>query len=214
MPSSVEVKICGISTPEARDAAVDAGASMLGFVFFPRSPRNVSLEHARDLAAGMPVSVGRVPLLVNASDNMIGQVVDAIDPTLLQLHGSETPERCAQIQSTFGIHVMKAVGIASGGDVLRAKQFADVCDRLLLDAKPRPGADRPGGNAERFDWSLVADLDLGIPWLLAGGLTPDNVAEAIRVTGCPGVDVSSGVESAPGVKDPELIRRFVAAARA
>jgi len=214
MPRSVEVKICGITTPEARDAAVEAGASMLGFTFFPRSPRHLEPERAAELARSMPVSVGRVALLVNASDSMIERVVATLDPTLLQLHGSETPERCAQIRGSFGIHVMRAVGIKEASDIETARSFATVCERLLLDAKAPDDATRPGGNARTFDWSLVAGLDLGVPWLLAGGLTPDNVAEAIRVTGCAGVDVSSGVESAPGVKDPDLIRRFVAAARA
>lgn len=210
---SVAVKICGINDAAGFDAAVAAGADMIGFVFFPPSPRAVTPEQAGTLsarAAGGPVRVG---LFVDAEDDLIASVLAAAPLGLLQLHGHETPARCAAIRARFGLPVMKALGIAVAADLDAVADYAPVVDRFLLDAKPAPGASLPGGNAAAFDWALTAGRVMPRPWLLAGGLDPTNVAEAIRVSGAPGVDVSSGVERARGVKDPALIAGFVAAAR-
>ena len=210
----VLVKICGINDAAALDAAVAARAEFLGFVFFPASPRHVSPARAAQLHArhtGGPVRVG---LFVDASDDDIAAMLAAVPLGLLQLHGEEAPERCAAIRARFGVQVMKAVGIASTADLDALARYAPVVDRFLLDAKPQPGAALPGGNAMPFDWSLTAGRAIPRPWLLAGGLTPGNVADAIRASGAPGVDVSSGVERARGVKDPAMVMEFAARARA
>jgi len=208
------VKICGLSTPEALDAAIDAGADMIGLVRFPKSPRHVELDRAGALADRARGRAGVVALLVDLDDGEIERTVESVRPDLLQLHGRETPERAAAIRARFGVPVMKAVGVADEGDVARLRAFADACDRLLVDAKPPggPGA-MPGGNGLTFDWRLVAGLDLGKPLMLSGGLDPDNVADALALTGLGEVDVSSGVERAPGDKDPTKIAAFVQAAR-
>ena len=208
-----EVKLCGITTPAAMPAAVGAGADLVGFVFFPRSPRAVTPAEAAALSAAHPGGPARVALLVDPDDAAIEAVLAAFRPDLIQLHGEETPARCAEVRARFGLPVMKALGIAAEEDLAALEAYAPAVDRFLLDAKPPPGAALPGGNAAAFDWQLLAGLRIPRPWLLAGGLTPANVAAAVRMAGAPGVDVSSGVERARGVKDPALVEAFVQAAR-
>jgi phosphoribosylanthranilate isomerase len=208
---SILVKICGINDPAAMEAAADAGADLVGFVFFPPSPRSVTPAAAAAIARPGP---GKTGLFVDPLDEEIAAVLAALPLDLIQLHGEETPERCAVIRARFGRPVMKALGIASRGDLALLARYAPVVDRFLLDAKAPSGAPLPGGNAAPFDWTLMAGVAVPRPWLLAGGLTPENVAAAIAVSGAPGVDVSSGVEKRRGVKDPARIRAFVAAARA
>lgn len=209
----VEVKICGLRTADAVDAAVAAGADLVGFVFFKKTPRYVTPAVAGGLAGRVPQGVLKVGLTVDATDDELAAITGNGAVDILQLHGAEPPERVAQVRAKFGLPVMKALAIANPADVASARVYEGVADRLLFDAKPPAGADRPGGNAVAFDWGLMAGTDWAVPWLLAGGLTPDNVAEAIRISGAPGVDVSSGVESAPGVKDTDRIRAFLAAAK-
>jgi len=208
-----QVKICGLSQPAHIHAAVEAGARFLGFVFFPKSPRAVTPEVASDLAALVPVGVARVGLFVNPDDALLAQVLAIVPLDIIQLHGSETPERVAQVKEQFGLPVMKAVGISGPDDLGQLTDYGLVADMLLVDAKPPKNADLPGGNGLAFDWRLLVGRHWLRPWMLAGGLTPDNVAEAVRLTGAPVVDVSSGVESAPGIKDSQLIADFVAAAQ-
>lgn len=209
----MHVKICGLSSPESVAAAVDAGARYVGFVFFPKSPRNVSIEQARELALDVPAGVAKVALVVNADDAMLEALLETVPVDMLQLHGSETPERVAEIRSRFGLPVMKAVGVASAEDLPALDTYAEVADQLLLDAKAPKGYELPGGNGLSFDWRLIAGREFPVPWVLAGGLDPQNVAEAIRLTGARQVDVSSGVERAPGVKDLDRIAAFVEAAK-
>jgi phosphoribosylanthranilate isomerase len=206
-------KICGINDPAAMRAAAEAGADLVGFVFFPPSPRAVTPAQAAALSAAHPGGPLRVGLFVDATDDLLDAVMAALPLDILQLHGEETPARCAAIRARFGRPVMKALGIASAADLEGLAAYAPVVDRFLLDAKAPPGAPLPGGNAAPFDWTLTAGRAIPKPWLLAGGLTPDNVAQAIAVSGAPGVDVSSGVEKARGVKDPARIAAFVRAAR-
>jgi phosphoribosylanthranilate isomerase len=209
------VKICGLSTPEALDAALAAGADMVGLVRFPKSPRHVGLDEGRTLSDRARGWALRVALVVDADDAELAAVVAALDPDLLQLHGSETPERVAAIRTRFGRPVMKAVGIAEAADLDAVARHAAVADRVLLDAKPPHGAEAlPGGNGLAFDWRLVAGLDPQAPFMLSGGLTAETVATAIALTGVQAVDVSSGVETRPGRKSPEKIAAFVEAARA
>ncbi|SHI96903.1 phosphoribosylanthranilate isomerase [Roseomonas rosea] len=209
------VKICGLNDAAGLDAARAGGADMVGFVFFPPSPRAVTPARAAALAAAMPAEGAplRVGLFVDAGDKELAATLEAVPLDILQLHGEETPERCAAVRARFGRPVMKALGIATEADLALLDAYAPVVDRFLLDAKPPPGATLPGGNAAVFDWSLLTRRAIPRPWLLAGGLTPGNVAEAIRATGAPGVDVSSGVERARGVKDPARIAAFLAAAK-
>lgn len=204
------VKICGINDEAAMAAAARAGADLIGFVFFPPSPRAVSPAQAAAIAQPGPARVG---LFVDPTDDDIAAVLADLPLDAIQLHGEETPSRCAAVRARFGLPVMKALGIASAADLDALGPYAPVVDRFLLDAKAPPGAPLPGGNAAPFDWTLTAGRAIPRPWLLAGGLTPGNVADAIRVSGAPGVDVSSGVESARGVKDAGLIAAFVTAAR-
>ncbi len=208
------VKICGLATPATLDAALAAGADMVGFVFFPKSPRNLGFEAARALGARARGRAQVVALTVDADDALLTQVVEALDPDILQLHGQETPARAAAIGDRFGRATMKAIGVAEPADLARAAGYDGAADFLLIDAKPPKGAVLPGGNGLPFDWRLVRGFAPNRPWLLSGGLGPDTVAEAIRATGARGVDVSSGVESAPGRKDETKIAAFVAAARA
>lgn len=208
-----EVKICGLNDGEGFDAACAARADYVGFVFFPASPRHVTPGQAAALTARHPGGPIRVGLFVDADDAAIAAVLAAVPLGILQLHGDETPARCADLRQTFGLPVMKALGIATVADLAVLADYAPVVDRFLLDAKAPPGAALPGGNAAAFDWSVLAGATIPRPWLLAGGLHPGNVAAAIAATGAPGVDVSSGVERARGVKDASLIAAFCAAAR-
>jgi len=209
---SLRVKICGITDPETLSVAVAAGARYVGFVFFAKSPRNLTIEQARALAVEVPMGVAKVALTVNASDDEIAAILDQVPIDMLQLHGKETPARVREVRRRFGLPVMKAVGVAEAADLAAINDFEDVADQILIDAKPPKGADLPGGNGISFDWRLIAGRQWRRPWMLAGGLTPANVAEAARLTGAQQVDVSSGVETAPGVKDADLIRAFLAAA--
>ncbi|MCK0149678.1 phosphoribosylanthranilate isomerase [Marivita sp. S6314] len=211
MTSGVRTKICGLTRPEDVSAVAEAGAAYCGFVFFPKSPRNVSIETARDLAIDVPVGIAKVALVVNADDALLDAITAAVPLDMLQLHGSESPERVSQVRGRYGLPVMKAVGVADAEDVSALDVYADVADQLLVDAKPPKNATLPGGNGVSFDWRLISARRWSVPWMLAGGLTPDNVADAVALTGARQVDVSSGVESAPGVKDAELIRDFVQA---
>jgi phosphoribosylanthranilate isomerase len=208
------VKICGLSTPETLDVALGAGADMVGFVRFPKSPRHVSLDLGHRLSLQARGRAQRVVLLVNPEDEAIAQAVEAINPDLIQLHGSETPERVAEIRSMVKRPVMKALGIAQASDLQALRPYAGGVDHILLDAKPPRTAEAlPGGNGIAFDWRLLNGLDPKLFFMLSGGLNPDNVAEAIRLTKPQAVDVSSGVESGPGLKDPARIEAFIRAAR-
>jgi len=209
---SVDVKICGLSTPQTVRAAVDGGARYVGFVFFPASPRAVTPARARELAEAVPAAVTAVGLVVDADDETLRRVTAPGALGMLQLHGRETPERVAEIKSAFGLPVIKAVAIADAGDVAAARAYQDCADMVLFDAKAREDAGRPGGNARPFDWNLLGAATQARPWLLAGGLTAENLAEAVRLSGAPAVDVSSGVEDSPGVKNEEKIRAFLEAA--
>ena len=211
MPLSI--KICGLKTPEALDVALESGADLVGFVFFPPSPRTIGLEAARTLGARVHGRAGKVALTVNATDETLGAIVEALQPDMLQLHGSEPPERVAVVRSRFGLPVMKALPIAERSDLSPIRLYAPVADRLLFDARAPEAATRPGGLGTPFDWTLLKGIDVGVPYMLSGGLNADNVAEALGITGAPGVDVSSGVERAPGEKDPDKIRAFIRAAR-
>ncbi len=208
------IKICGLSAPDALDAAVDAGADMAGFVFFAASPRHLSFESARRLGQRAGGRIEKVALTVNADDATLDAIIDTLRPDLIQLHGSEPPARAAEIRHRTGRRVMKAVGVAGIGDLERARGYRDSVDLILFDAKPAPDARLPGGNGRAFDWTVLRGVDPGPPWMLSGGLDANNVAEAMGVTSAAALDVSSGVETAPGVKGPDLIRAFVAAVRA
>ena len=213
MSHDTRVKICGLSAPNHIATAVSAGASYVGFVFFPKSPRHIEIDAAAALALTVPEGIAKVALVVNADDAMLDQLTQTVPLDMLQLHGTESPDRVTQIKTRYGLPVMKAVGVADAADLPQLETYARVADQLLVDAKPPKGADRPGGNALAFDWSLIAGRRWPVPWMLAGGLTPQNVALAVLRTGAKQIDVSSGVESAPGVKDPDLIRSFMAAAK-
>lgn len=207
------VKICGLSTPGTVAAAVEAGAAYVGFVFFDKSPRNVDLDTARTLALWVPAGVAKVALTVNADDGFLDRLTGRVPLDMLQLHGAETPARVADVKARYGLPVMKALGVRGPEDLDRISEFEGVADQLLVDAKPPKGADRPGGNAAAFDWELIAGRRWSGPWMLAGGLTLRNAAAATRATGAAQLDVSSGVETAPGEKDPKLIRAFMDAVK-
>ncbi|MBN2906402.1 MAG: phosphoribosylanthranilate isomerase [Rhodobacteraceae bacterium] len=213
MASEIRIKICGLRDATSVAAAARLRIAYVGFVFFPKSPRHLDIAQARILAAEVPAGLAKVALTVNADDAMLDALIDQVPIDMMQLHGSETPDRVAQIRDRFGLPVMKAVGVADADDLPALADYARVADQLLVDAKPPKGAALPGGNGLAFDWRLIANRRWPVPWMLAGGLTSDNVAEAIRLTGARQVDVSSGVESAPGVKDAGRMARFVAAAR-
>lgn len=210
---SLIVKICGLSTGETLDAALDAGADMVGFVFFEASPRHVDLGVARDLGKQVTGRAQKVALTVDADDAQLANIVDALKPDLLQLHGSETTARVRDVKQKFGLPVMKVIAVAAAGDLAVLPGYAAVSDRILFDARAPKDATRPGGLGVPFDWQVLDGLDLKLPFMVSGGLTPANVADAIRITRAGGVDVSSGVESMTGVKDVKLIRAFVDAAR-
>jgi phosphoribosylanthranilate isomerase len=207
------VKICGLSTASTLAAALAAGADMVGFVFFPKSPRHIDWATARALGRQAEGRAKIVALSVDADDDTLKRIVEALSPDLMQLHGGESPARAKQIGELFARPTMKAIGVATRADLTAAGAYEGVVDTLLIDAKPPKGAALPGGNGRPFDWRLTQDFHAPVPWLLSGGLDPENVAAAIALSGARGVDVSSGVESAPGVKDPAKIRAFVAAAR-
>jgi phosphoribosylanthranilate isomerase len=211
---SLIVKICGLSTPATLDAALSAGSDMVGFVFFPASPRHVDLDTARVLGKQAKGRAIKVALSVDADDALLANSIDALQPQILQLHGHETVARIRDIKQKFGLPVMKALPVASKADLAVLPGYAAVCDRILFDAKPPKDATRPGGLGEPFDWHLLEGLNLAIPYMVSGGLDASNVAEALRITRAGGVDISSGVESAPGIKDPDMIRDFIRAARA
>ncbi|MFS4439412.1 phosphoribosylanthranilate isomerase [Paracoccaceae bacterium GXU_MW_L88] len=208
----MSVKICGLRREEDLAAVADTGARYAGFVFFPKSPRAVSLDEAAALMPLAPVGLAKVALVVDADDTLIDAITHRLPVDILQLHGSETPERVVQLRNRTGLPVMKAVGVASEADLPKLADYGSVSDMLLVDAKPPKDAVLPGGNGVAFDWKLIAGRRWPVPWMLAGGLNPENVAEAIRLTGAPAVDVSSGVESEPGVKDAAKIRAFIEAA--
>ncbi|MBR2657291.1 MAG: phosphoribosylanthranilate isomerase [Loktanella sp.] len=213
MPSDTRVKICGLRDAAGLDAAVAAGASYVGLVFFEKSPRHVTLAQAADLAASVPAGIAKVALVVNADDAALDALLAQVPVDILQLHGSESPQRVTAVKARYGLPVMKAVGVAGPDDLAALDTYAQVADQLLVDAKPPKDADLPGGNGLAFDWRLIAGRRWSLPWMLAGGLTPLNVAQAVGLTGARQVDVSSGVESAPGVKDADLIAAFCAAVR-
>lgn len=211
---AVEVKICGLSTPETLDAAIAAGADLVGFVFFPKSPRNVTLEQAAALAARARGKAKIVTLVVDADDALLTAIAREVQPDLVQAHGSEGPDRIAEIALLTGKPVIKAIRVKDDADIAAAADYSTVASLILYDAKAPEtlGNALPGGNGHAFDWGLL-EGERRPAFMLAGGLTPENVAEAIRVTGAPVVDVSSGVESAPGIKDIGLIRKFIEAAK-
>jgi phosphoribosylanthranilate isomerase len=213
MSLPTRVKICGLRDAAMLDAAVQAGAAYVGLVFFEKSPRNVTLAQAAALAAMVPAGVAKVALVVDADDAQLDALLAQVPVDILQLHGSETPARVTEVKARYGLPVMKAVGVAGPDDLAALETYAQVADQLLVDAKPPKGADLPGGNGLSFDWRLIAGRRWPVPWMLAGGLTPANVAQAVALTGAGQVDVSSGVETAPGVKDAALIAAFCAALR-
>ncbi len=207
-----KVKICGLRDAQSVHAAVQAGAAYVGFVFFERSPRALSIAQAAQLGALVPPGVAKVALTVDADDATLDALTAGVPLDMLQLHGSESPARVTQVRARYGLPVMKAVGVAGPDDLAALESYARVADQLLVDAKPPAGAVLPGGNGLAFDWRLIAGRRWPVPWMLAGGLTAGNVADAVRLTGARQLDVSSGVESAPGVKDVSLIRAFIDAA--
>ncbi len=211
---SLIVKICGLSTRETLDVALQAGADMVGFVFFPPSPRHISLNTAGDLGSRAKGRAQKVALTVDADDATLANIVEALQPDILQLHGKESVARLRDIKQTFGLPVMKAMAVETPADLVSLPGYAAVADRILFDARAPKEATRPGGLGAVFDWHLLENLDLGVPFMVSGGLNAENVAEAVRLTRAGGVDVSSGVERASGVKDPEMIRAFIRAARA
>jgi phosphoribosylanthranilate isomerase len=211
---SLLVKICGLSTRETLEIALDAGADMVGFVFFPPSPRHLTLEAGRDLGRQVERRALKVALTVNADDATLDNIMDALAPDMFQLHGHESVARVRDIKQRFGRPVMKVVPVAATVDLAVLPGYAAVADRILFDARAPKDATRPGGLGAPFDWRLLENLELNLPYMVSGGLHAGNVAEAVRLTGAGGVDVSSGVESAPGVKDPEMIKSFIRASRA
>ena len=214
MPQDSKVKICGLRESTHVELAGRFGAAYVGFVFFPKSPRAVTVDEARELAWAAPVGLAKVALVVNADDALLDSINDRVAIDMWQLHGSESPERVAEVKARYGLPVMKAVGIADASDVDQIDVYSRVSDQLLIDAKAPKGAALPGGNGLSFDWKLVNRKYWSLPWMLAGGLTPENVGRAQNLTGARQVDVSSGVESAPGVKDPALMEAFIQGALA
>src|SRR5262249_11634756 len=211
--TNLVVKICGLKSPEALDVAIEGGADMVGFVFFPPSPRHLGLESARALGERVRGRALKVALSVDASDAELDAIVAALKPDLLQLHGEETPARVSAVRERFGLPVMKALPIAERGDLSAIARYAASADRLIFDARAPREATRPGGLGRRFDWRLLEHVETDLPFMLSGGLDADNVGEALRITRATGVDVSSGIERAPGEKDPDKIRAFIRAAR-
>lgn len=211
---AIQVKICGITSAEAADAAVRAGADFAGLVLHASSPRHLAPEQAASLAARMRGRLRLVAMLVDPADEAVAAAVAAVKPDFVQLHGAETPARAAAIRSRFGVGIIKVFPLAEPSDFAGVAAFEDAADMLMFDAKPPAGATREGGLGAAFDWQMLNGRKFSRPWLLAGGLNAENVARAIRLTDAPGVDVSSGVETAPGKKSAELIAQFTAAAKA
>ena len=211
--ADIRVKICGLRTLADVAAAAKAGAAYAGFNFFPKSPRSVAIAEALPLALAAPVGLAKVALVVDADDATLDAIVEALPLDMLQLHGHEPPDRVAEVRARYGLPVMKAVGVADEGDLAALLDYSLAADQILVDAKPPKNAVLPGGNGLTFDWRLVAQRRWLRPWMLAGGLTAENVAEAVRLTNARQVDVASGVESAPGVKDAGKVAAFVRAAR-
>ena len=207
------VKICGLNTAGTMTAAVQAGARYVGFNFFEKSPRYVSVSQARELALSVSVGICKVALFVDATNEQLDAITAGVPIDMLQLHGSETPERVIEIKKRYGMPVMKVIGVADAGDLAAIDTYMRISDQILVDAKPPKNAELPGGNGISFDWRLISGRRWTCPWMLAGGLTPQNVAEAVQLTGASQVDVSSGVESAPGIKDKHKIAAFIAAAQ-
>jgi phosphoribosylanthranilate isomerase len=212
MADPLIVKICGIKTLDLLDTTIEAGADMVGFMHFPRSPRHVSIEELATLISAARGRIESCVVLVNPDNSTVAEVA-ALGPDWIQLHGPESPHRVEAIKAEAGVEIMKALPIGSADDVAKVTEFSDIADRILLDAKPPKGADRPGGLGDSFDWTLLKALDPSIPFMLSGGLTPDNVADAIASVRPMGIDVSSGVETAPGVKNTRLIEAFIRNAR-
>ncbi|MGA2089041.1 MAG: phosphoribosylanthranilate isomerase [Stellaceae bacterium] len=210
---SVAVKICGLSTLESVAAAALGGAKFAGFVFYPPSPRNLSPEQAAPLVAGVPSGISRVGVFVDPGDELLERVLAKAPLDLIQLHGEESPERVGAIKKKFGKPAIKAIKISSEADLGEAARYFAAADWLMFDARPSKDASRPGGNALAFDWELLRQRRWPLPWMLSGGLNPGNLGEAVRISGAKAVDVSSGVESRPGVKDTAKIREFLAVAR-
>jgi len=213
MSKNVAVKICGLTQPSDVHAVAQAGAVYCGFVFFPKSPRNVSFQQAAAMAVEAPIGLAKVALTVNADDAFLDALTAAVPLDMLQLHGNETPARVQEVKARYGLPVMKAVGVADATDLPALDDYMKVADQILVDAKPPKNADLPGGNGLTFDWRLIAGRRWAVPWMLAGGLTAENVAEAIRMTGARQIDLSSGVENRPGVKDAAMIDGFMAAVK-
>ncbi|NEW92286.1 phosphoribosylanthranilate isomerase [Rhodopseudomonas sp. BR0M22] len=211
---STIVKICGLTTADTLEAAVEAGADMVGFVFFPASPRHLDIDFADALGRQVRSRAAKVALTVDADDDLLDAIVEQLRPNWLQFHGSESPERVRSIKRIYGLPVMKAIAVAGPDDLAVLPDYAAVADRILFDARPPKDATRPGGLGTAFDWKLLDGVDVKLPFLVSGGINAGNVAEALRVTRAHGVDVSSGVETSPGEKDPDLIRDFIRAARA
>ena len=209
----IKVKFCGLTTPDAVQAAARAGAAYVGVVFFPKSPRHLSIEQARTLAQDTPAGIVKVALTVNATDAFLDQLTKNVPLDMLQLHGHETPARVIEIKARYGLPVMKAVGLEKVDDLTKIGDYAAVCDQLLIDAKPPRQGILRGGNGLAFDWRLIAGREWPLPWMLAGGLTPETVPAAVQMTGARQLDVSSGVETAPGVKGAGLMSAFMAAAQ-
>jgi len=207
------IKICGLRTPEALDVSLHAGADMVGFVFFPPSPRHVDFAAARQLRERVKGRALKVALSVDAADEWLAASIEALAPDLLQLHGKETPRRVLAVKARFRLPVMKAIAVETLDDLASVPEYAEVADRLIFDARAPRDATRPGGLGKRFEWRILKNLDPRIPFMLSGGLNSDNVAEAIEITGADGVDVSTSVERAPGEKDPDLIRGFIRVVR-
>jgi len=211
---ALDIKICGLKTDEALAAALAGGASHVGFIFFPRSPRYVEPAEAGRLRRTASGKAKTVAVTVDANDAFLDEIVAKMQPDMLQLHGAETPARVAEIKVRYGLPVMKALSVSEPADLERIKPFIGVADRFLFDAKPPKGSELPGGNGIAFDWRVLAGLDAGVDYMLSGGLNAANIGDALRLANPPGIDISSGVESAPGVKDPALIEQFFRAVRA
>ena len=211
---SIEVKICGLTDAAAVKAVVEGGAAMCGFVFFPASPRNLTPKEAAELTKGVPEGVIRVGLTVDADNALLAEIASVAKVDMVQLHGAETPARTNEVRERFGLPVIKVLAVQGPDDLTAAEAYQGVADRLMFDAKPHEDASRPGGNARTFDWRVLKNQTFALPWLLAGGLTAENLTEAVKTSGAVAVDVSSGVEDAPGVKNVDKIRAFLAAAAA